>query len=60
MEGRFPYMWAIVTYAVYHPYMYIHGKYMYYIRPNSCTTTDRWNGAKSLHVTLGHWGKGGE
>ena len=27
--GRFPYMWAIVTSAVYHPYMYMYGKNIY-------------------------------
>ena len=29
-EGRFPYMWAIVTSAVYHPYMYIYGQSIYF------------------------------
>ena len=28
-QGQFPYMWAIVTSAVYHPYVYIYGKKLY-------------------------------
>ena len=28
-KGRFPYMWAIVTSAVYHPYVYIYGNNVY-------------------------------
>ena len=30
-EGTiFPYMWAIATSAMYHPYIYIYGVYIYY------------------------------